>query len=131
MFVFYLKKEEEAQFVDLLQQPQNAILNSPRIRIVTYVVDPNCFFYSNYPINILRNIGIRQTRTTHFIVLDMDMWMGSRNTVLERVVEDAYRTLLDLPKEVLESYKTTVVIPAFFHTGWTIANGTLEEQVQS
>ena len=92
MFVFYLKKEEEAQFVDLLQQPQNAILNSPRIRIVTYVVDPSCFFYSNYPINILRNIGIRQTCTTHFIVLDMDMWMGSRNTVLERVVEDAYRT---------------------------------------
>lgn len=131
MFVFYLKKEEEAQFVDLLQQPQNAILNSPRIRIVTYVVDPSCFFYSNYPINILRNIGIRQTHTTHFIVLDMDMWMGSRNTVLERVIEDAYRTLLDLPREVLESYKTTVVIPAFFHTGWTIANGTLEEQVQS
>lgn len=32
---------------------------------------------------------------------------------------------------MLDSYKTTVVIPAFFHTGWPIVNGTFEEQVNS
>ena len=31
----------------------------------------------------------------------------------------------------MKSTRTAIVIPAFFHTGWTIANGTLEEQVNS
>lgn len=86
VFVFYLKKEEEAAFQSLLLRPENAILCTPRIRIIAYVVSEGCFFYTNYPINILRNIGIRNTHTTHFIVLDMDMWMGS-----ERPVEDVNR----------------------------------------
>ncbi|KAM7454642.1 hypothetical protein BLSTO_04599 [Blastocystis sp. subtype 1] len=121
VFVFYLKKEEEAEFQSLLLRPENAILCTPRIRIIAYVVSEGCFFYTNYPINILRNIGIRNTHTTHFIVLDMDMWMG----------KNSYQQLLSLPHEVLDSYKTTVVIPAFFHTGWPIVNGTFEEQVNS
>ena len=36
---------------------------------------------------------------------------------------------MKLPKDVLGDKKRAVVIPAFFHTGWEIANGTLEEQV--
>ncbi len=35
------------------------------------------FFETNeiyYPINTLRNIAIKNTKTTHFIVCDMDFW---------------------------------------------------------
>lgn len=46
-------------------------------------------------------------------------------------LEGSYQTLLELPEEITKSTRTAVVIPAFFHTGWTIANGTLQEQVNS
>jgi hypothetical protein len=38
-----------------------------------------CEDYSEpiYPINRLRNIAIQNIRTTHFLVVDMDMWPAS------------------------------------------------------
>ena len=38
---------------------------------------------------------------------------------------------MDLPSVITEDPFAVVVIPAFFHTGWRIANGTLEQQVES
>ena len=46
-------------------------------------------------------------------------------------VDQSYETLLKLPSSITSSTRTAVVIPAFFHTGWKIANGTMEEQVAS
>lgn len=37
---------------------------------------------SEFPINLLRNLGIRNVETSHFIVLDMDL-MLSRNLLSE------------------------------------------------
>lgn len=51
--------------------------------------------------------------------------------VMEFIVEDSYETLLNLPDSIAKDTRTAVVIPAFFHTGWKIRNGTLSEQVES
>ena len=76
MFVTYLKEEEMSAFNDFLHNATSTLLCSPRIQHVTYVALPGSFFHSNYPINILRNLGIRQVRTSHFLLLDMDMWLS-------------------------------------------------------
>ena len=36
-----------------------------------------CLEQTVYPLNRLRNIAIDNTRTSHFILLDMDMWPAS------------------------------------------------------
>ena len=46
-------------------------------------------------------------------------------------LEHSYETVLQTPPEVTNDPKAAIIVPAFFHTGWTIANGTLEEQVAS
>ena len=56
-----------------------------------------------YPINRLRNSAIQNIDTTHFLVLDMDMWP----------VETAYRDMLGLPPFVLRNERLAVIIPAF------------------
>lgn len=64
-----------------------------------------CDDYSEpiYPINRLRNLAIQNIDTTHFLVLDMDMWP----------VETAYRDILSLPKFILQNERLAMIIPAF------------------
>lgn len=76
VFVMYLKEEELDGFNSFLQQKNSSILCHDRIRIYSYVVSEGTFFYKNFPINILRNIGIHHVRTSHFLMLDIDMWMS-------------------------------------------------------
>lgn len=38
---------------------------------------------------------------------------------------------MTIPSVILNDSRNAIVIPSFFHTGWTMANGTLEEQVNS
>ncbi|KAK8796649.1 hypothetical protein WA588_000777, partial [Blastocystis sp. NMH] len=121
VFVMYLKEEELDGFNSFLQQKNSSILCHDRIRIYSYVVSEGTFFYKNFPINILRNIGIHHVRTSHFLMLDIDMWMS----------ENSYERILALPPEIKNDPKTAVVVPAFFHTGWSIFNGTFQEQLQS
>lgn len=131
VFVIYLREEEVVQLDEFLRLPENSILCEPRIRLLTYVAAKGSFFYSNYPINILRNLGIHNVHTSHMIVLDMDMWMSSGDWVCLLILEDSYETLLRLPENIAMDRKAALVIPAFFHTGWEIKNGTLMEQVDS
>ena len=59
---------------------------------------------SEFPSNLLRNLGIRNVETSHFIVLDMDL-MLSRNLLSE---------LKKLPTFLKESNNSAVIIPLFF-----------------
>lgn len=131
VFVIYLREEEVAQLDAFLQLPENSILCDPRIRLLTYVAAKGSFFYSNYPINILRNLGIHNVHTSHMIVLDMDMWLSSGDWECSLILEDSYETLLRLPDDIKNDKRAALVIPAFFHTGWQIKNGTLMAQVNS
>lgn len=56
-----------------------------------------------YPINALRNHAIRHVRTSHFIVLDADVWPSSG-------LHDA---VLSAPEEMLSRKYAALVIPAF------------------
>lgn len=50
-----------------------------RVTILLYLVDKEHPFYSVFPINELRNLAIRNIRTTHFLILDMDLRVTSKN----------------------------------------------------
>ena len=44
-----------------------------RVTILLYVVNDTHPYFTVFPINFLRNLAIRNIRTTHFLVLDMDL----------------------------------------------------------
>ena len=46
----------------------------PNYRVVLHVVKRRERFFSDFPVNLLRNIAIKNVRTTHFLVTDMDLW---------------------------------------------------------
>lgn len=45
-----------------------------RVRIIVYIPQKNSKEKNDYPVNKLRNIAIVNIITTHFLVMDMDMW---------------------------------------------------------
>ena len=45
--------------------------------LVLYIVDKDHPYYEAFPVNLLRNLAIRSCRTTHFLILDMDLRMTS------------------------------------------------------
>lgn len=50
-------------------------LNLPdRVRTILYIVSARSSEAADFPVNKLRNIAIVNIITTHFLVLDMDMW---------------------------------------------------------
>ena len=115
-----MKEEEEKDYLRFLQQRDNAMLCSSRVTLMAYISSNGSYFYSNYPINILRNVGIRHTRTSHFIVLDTDMWIS----------EGSYDTLLQLPSHLMTA-DVGIVIPAFFSIDWKLPNLPIEQQILS
>lgn len=71
IFVFHLKEEELSTFRQFISQTRE--LCNSRVTLLGYISKAGSFFYNNYPINILRNIGIHHTHTTHYALLDIDM----------------------------------------------------------
>ena len=49
-----------------------------RLTIVLYLVNSTSEEALRFPINKLRNIGIRSSHTTHYLVIDMDVWPAGR-----------------------------------------------------
>lgn len=49
-----------------------------RMTLLLFLVDSEHMFFSVFPINRLRNLAIRNIRTTHFLVLDMDLRVSSK-----------------------------------------------------
>ena len=48
--------------------------NEPRLTTILYLVDNLSDESIDFPINKLRNLGIKSTHTTHYLVIDMDVW---------------------------------------------------------
>ena len=42
--------------------------------VILVIVKKSSPFYSSFPVNKLRNIAIRHVVTSHFLVMDMDLW---------------------------------------------------------
>jgi hypothetical protein len=58
---------------------------------------------SSYPINLLRNLGIQSVNTTHYIVLDVDLWPSA----------SLHAAIMGVPNLLLRSKYAALVVPAF------------------
>ena len=75
----------------------------PRLTLLLYLIGDTSPEKGQFPVNKLRNLGIRNIATTHFQILDMDLWP----TV------DTYETMMKLPAQ-LRTGKNAVIFPVFF-----------------
>lgn len=46
----------------------------PSYHVILVVVKKSSPYYTNFPVNKLRNIAIRHVVSSHFLVMDMDLW---------------------------------------------------------
>lgn len=99
--VFYGTDEEEDKFLDYFAERTY----SPTLSLILYLVRRNSEESANFPINSLRNLGIQNTFTSHYIVFDMDVW-PARNL---------YVQLASLPTAVKKEERSLVIIPIFFY----------------
>ena len=76
--VLYGTDVEESRILDYLSQRNY----ERRVSIVLYLVRNGTAEASVFPINTLRNIGIRATRTTHYAVVDFDIWPAGADPLL-------------------------------------------------
>ena len=53
------------------------LLGDDRFTLIIYKPDPKHSTNRDFPVNLLRNICIRNIRTSHFVTLDVDMWPTS------------------------------------------------------
>ena len=86
------KQQETIQMIGSIHIPD-------RVTTIVYTTTSSVF-----PINLLRNLGIRNIQTSHFMILDMDL-MLSRNM---------YSELQRLPKWLKRSSRSVIMIPLFF-----------------
>lgn len=73
------KVEEEKAIIDYLREHYIP----KRLTLLIYLVSPRNPQYKMFPVNMLRNLAIRNVRTSHYMIMDMDMW-PTRSDVDER-----------------------------------------------
>ena len=49
-----------------------------RLTILLYLVGPSRPEYGHYPMNAMRNLGISNVQTSHYIVMDIDLHISSK-----------------------------------------------------
>ena len=94
--VYCLKSEEESliQFIQSRHYPS-------RFHILLFIVEDTEWSVSVYPMNVLRNEGIRRVKTTHYLVLDMDEW----------IVGSLESEIASIPSSIMKSERVAIVIP--------------------
>lgn len=50
-----------------------------RLTLLVYLVDATHSQFSSFPVNMLRNLAIRNVKTSHYMIMDMDMWPTRKN----------------------------------------------------
>ena len=86
----------------------------PRVRIILYIPQKNSKDMSDYPVNKLRNIAIVNIVTTHFLVMDMDMWPARSSSRFLDHLANLYEELRALPSSLQMMQKAAMIVPAFF-----------------
>ena len=109
--VLYGTDVEESRILDYLSQRNY----ERRVSIVLYLVRNGTAEASVFPINTLRNIGIRATRTTHYAVVDFDIWPAGADPLLPSPVDTLFGAVKALDPEVLNHERVAIIIPVFFY----------------
>ena len=86
------------------------------VRVVLYITSGSSYYWKGsfanekrqmspklYPINLLRDLAILNTVTSHYVNLDMDLWPSS----------SLREHFLNLPEEVLSDSRVALILPAF------------------
>lgn len=68
--VLYGMDDEEAKIIEYLDKREY----DSRLSLLVYLVRNNTEESKTFPINALRNLGIQNSRTTHYMVTDFDVW---------------------------------------------------------
>lgn len=58
-----------------------------------------------FPVNLLRNLSIKHSTTSHYLILDMDMWPST----------NLYSEILSVPPSILNSSTSAIIVPAIFY----------------
>ena len=53
-----------------------------RLTLLLYLVQKEHKYYRHFPMNYLRSLGISNVRTSHYIVMDMDLHLSSTTVAL-------------------------------------------------
>lgn len=120
-FMPYLLKRWPSYFTIALQVKKKNVKSATRlvsglhlperVSVVLYVI-PNSS--NSFYVNSLRNVAIQAIRTTHFVVLDMDMWPMSAFGFRHSFLGNLFDELMHLPQSILESNTSAVIVPASF-----------------
>ena len=100
-----------------------------RVRIILYIPRASRDPKGVFPVNKLRNIAIVNCVTSHFLVMDMDMWPARRNMnviiiiIIDSLLDNLYSELVKLPKRLRMQTNAAVIVPAFFLEKDTILQG--------
>ena len=92
----YLKSQQEVEQLQLLLQKYSL---PESISLSQYVTDNP----TEYPYNRLRNIALSKVVTSHFWVMDMDMWP----------CDHLYESLHALDSRFLADDRLAVIVPSF------------------
>ena len=92
----YMKSYEEQELVE--QYKRNSFFPKS-----THIIPYLSKVPTEYPYNKLRNLALKEVTTSHFWVMDMDMWPSS----------NLYTTLLSLDSRFLNDDKLAVIVPSF------------------
>lgn len=96
--VFFVSPTDHSLFLQFIQSHHLP----KRLLLIEYI--PLEARNTRFPINKLRNIGISCCTTSHYIVLDMDVWLSTSSTDL----------IASIPPSLLRQPSTAILLPLFF-----------------
>ena len=94
--------------------------NTERITFMVYSYGSENMYFRDFPVNLLRNVGIRQVETSHFLLLDMDMWVNGRCEWVEWLEEDMYDEIQRIPANLMNDENNLFIIPTVFMSKYTL-----------
>lgn len=75
-----------------------------RFTVIFYSYSPTNLLAKDFPMNLLRNIGIYAVRTSHFLMLDMDIWVS----------RDFHQEIQRIPPALLHDPMNLFILPIIF-----------------
>ena len=96
----YCKESEVLKAIDTYLE-----MNIPdRFSVIFYSYTPSNMYASDFPVNLLRNVGIHAVHTSHYVMLDMDIWVN----------HDMYNEIHRIPPRLMNNESNIFIVPVIF-----------------
>ena len=86
----------------------------PRLQTLLYLEPAQSEQVSTFPINRLRNLAIQHCSTSHYLIMDVDLWPSRPGLGYPSFLVNLMTELMKLPVEVRSSPQAAVIVPTFF-----------------